>query len=146
MEQELFVVELLLNASHHGVRNGAVVAHARSEEHTSELQSQSNVVCRLLLEKKNRHIDKARARKNDGDIVCAATLRQARIAIHAVPLANNTKLSHPKDCVRPAANVIAAKSRIAKTTTPSTEKRLRIRGKTVAPASAPNPNDPSNNP
>src|SRR2546427_10916507 len=26
---------------------------ARSEEHTSELQSQSNVVCRLLLEKKN---------------------------------------------------------------------------------------------
>src|SRR2546430_13492285 len=26
----------------------------RSEEHTSELQSQSNIVCRLLLEKKNR--------------------------------------------------------------------------------------------
>src|SRR2546430_12294183 len=30
----------------------------RSEEHTSELQSQSNLVCRLLLEKKNlRSID-----------------------------------------------------------------------------------------
>src|SRR2546430_9134110 len=28
-------------------------AEARSEEHTSELQSQSNLVCRLLLEKKN---------------------------------------------------------------------------------------------
>src|SRR2546430_11013661 len=28
---------------------------ARSEEHTSELQSQSNLVCRLLLEKKNNH-------------------------------------------------------------------------------------------
>src|SRR2546430_7813982 len=27
-------------------------ASARSEEHTSELQSQSNLVCRLLLEKK----------------------------------------------------------------------------------------------
>src|SRR2546430_12069156 len=27
----------------------------RSEEHTSELQSQSNLVCRLLLEKKNPH-------------------------------------------------------------------------------------------
>src|SRR2546430_10780533 len=27
-------------------------SHARSEEHTSELQSQSNLVCRLLLEKK----------------------------------------------------------------------------------------------
>src|SRR5256886_13661219 len=30
----------------------AVAALARSEEHTSELQSQSNLVCRLLLEKK----------------------------------------------------------------------------------------------
>src|SRR5688572_31752392 len=30
---------------------GDVVEH-RSEEHTSELQSQSNLVCRLLLEKK----------------------------------------------------------------------------------------------
>src|SRR5688572_32504029 len=29
---------------------------ARSEEHTSELQSQSNLVCRLLLEKKNYNI------------------------------------------------------------------------------------------
>src|SRR2546430_11910988 len=28
---------------------------ARSEEHTSELQSQSNIVCRLLLEKKKKH-------------------------------------------------------------------------------------------
>src|SRR2546430_8915712 len=27
-------------------------SHCRSEEHTSELQSQSNLVCRLLLEKK----------------------------------------------------------------------------------------------
>src|SRR5688572_31268590 len=40
---------------------------ARSEEHTSELQSQSNLVCRLLLEKKkslpgsNRHTDSAAA-------------------------------------------------------------------------------------
>src|SRR5688572_30993783 len=30
----------------------AVEAFVRSEEHTSELQSQSNLVCRLLLEKK----------------------------------------------------------------------------------------------
>src|SRR5688572_32433347 len=29
-------------------------AEFRSEEHTSELQSQSNLVCRLLLEKKNK--------------------------------------------------------------------------------------------
>src|SRR5256886_10430237 len=30
----------------------AALARVRSEEHTSELQSQSNLVCRLLLEKK----------------------------------------------------------------------------------------------
>src|SRR2546430_8773199 len=29
-------------------------AGSRSEEHTSELQSQSNIVCRLLLEKKKK--------------------------------------------------------------------------------------------
>src|SRR5438270_7816187 len=35
---------------------GAAAARARgrSEEHTSELQSQSNLVCRLLLEKKKK--------------------------------------------------------------------------------------------
>src|SRR3712207_8814039 len=29
---------------------------ARSEEHTSELQSRQYLVCRLLLEKKNKHV------------------------------------------------------------------------------------------
>src|SRR2546427_5587120 len=33
-------------------------ALARSEEHTSELQSQSNLVCRLLLEKKKKTLAK----------------------------------------------------------------------------------------
>src|SRR5205085_73167 len=33
-------------------RNTAIMPNERSEEHTSELQSQSNLVCRLLLEKK----------------------------------------------------------------------------------------------
>src|SRR6266853_668958 len=32
----------------------SVRASSRSEEHTSELQSQSNLVCRLLLEKKKK--------------------------------------------------------------------------------------------
>src|SRR2546427_2280121 len=31
-----------------------ITAPGRSEEHTSELQSQSNLVCRLLLEKKKK--------------------------------------------------------------------------------------------
>src|SRR2546430_8798345 len=34
------------------IMDAALRVHARSEEHTSELQSQSNLVCRLLLEKK----------------------------------------------------------------------------------------------
>src|SRR2546430_13364007 len=48
-------------ALHHLRHQGQPVRHLhlrlgfglRSEEHTSELQSQSNLVCRLLLEKKN---------------------------------------------------------------------------------------------
>src|SRR2546427_6146347 len=40
-------------------RDGAAI-RLRSEEHTSELQSQSNLVCRLLLEKKK----KKRKKKN----------------------------------------------------------------------------------
>src|SRR5688572_33137897 len=34
--------------------DAAAVERLRSEEHTSELQSQSNLVCRLLLEKKKK--------------------------------------------------------------------------------------------
>src|SRR2546427_7913973 len=37
----------------------------RSEEHTSELQSQSNLVCRLLLEKKKKNKITNRTREND---------------------------------------------------------------------------------
>src|SRR5260221_10258816 len=38
-----------------GETGGATVAASRSEEHTSELQSHSDLVCRLLLEKKKKH-------------------------------------------------------------------------------------------
>src|SRR6478672_12563421 len=37
-----------------GARLGGVEQPARSEEHTSELQSRSDLVCRLLLEKKKK--------------------------------------------------------------------------------------------
>src|SRR5256886_12625361 len=40
----------------HDVQN--VHATNRSEEHTSELQSQSNLVCRLLLEKKKKTVER----------------------------------------------------------------------------------------
>src|SRR2546430_12518621 len=40
------------NLIHGAMRGAAAKRSGRSEEHTSELQSQSNLVCRLLLEKK----------------------------------------------------------------------------------------------
>src|SRR5688572_32015253 len=44
-------------ASKHTARcDGDDLTPRRSEEHTSELQSQSNLVCRLLLEKKKKKI------------------------------------------------------------------------------------------
>src|SRR3989454_7077274 len=35
---------------------------ARSEEHTSELQSPCNLVCRLLLEKKKKYVESTRSK------------------------------------------------------------------------------------
>src|SRR5205085_6439011 len=63
---ETIVVSLNMSGKEQSVSLGARAAglegdalllprHVRSEEHTSELQSQSNLVCRLLLEKK-KHI------------------------------------------------------------------------------------------
>src|SRR2546427_7900711 len=42
---------------------------ARSEEHTSELQSQSNLVCRLLLEKKKKKQDKQSIKAVDHEVI-----------------------------------------------------------------------------
>src|SRR2546430_9140459 len=42
------------HARPHGRCRSAHWEQTRSEEHTSELQSQSNIVCRLLLEKKKK--------------------------------------------------------------------------------------------
>src|SRR5690606_39829065 len=41
---------------------------ARSEEHTSELQSRENLVCRLLLEKKNKTTERTRNTSKNNDI------------------------------------------------------------------------------
>src|SRR5688572_31023952 len=49
-ELERLVDHLSLPVAHSLMGKGAL--DDRSEEHTSELQSQSNLVCRLLLEKK----------------------------------------------------------------------------------------------
>src|SRR5690606_41476475 len=44
-----------------GGRAQSVRNHERSEEHTSELQSRENLVCRLLLEKKKKKPHRGRA-------------------------------------------------------------------------------------
>src|SRR2546427_7866713 len=66
-------------------RQGAERAE-RSEEHTSELQSQSNLVCRLLLEKK---------KKNNGQSIVITTQKAmgASIAIPAYVYLRNTRSS-----------------------------------------------------
>src|SRR2546430_9868971 len=52
LEAEIVAMEPPILCSNREV--GRPSARSRSEEHTSELQSQSNLVCRLLLEKKKR--------------------------------------------------------------------------------------------
>src|SRR5688572_32525704 len=54
--------------------------HPRSEEHTSELQSQSNLVCRLLLEKKKK-----------------TKKKQQRNQANKKTITKNTE-SHQRDC------------------------------------------------
>src|SRR5256885_8648114 len=44
----------------------ARILQHRSEEHTSELQSPCNLVCRLLLEKKKRNREHSRCSKQSG--------------------------------------------------------------------------------
>src|SRR5690606_41246024 len=50
----LGVVDDVVDLAVAGVAHLGDVRADRSEEHTSELQSRENLVCRLLLEKKNR--------------------------------------------------------------------------------------------
>src|SRR2546421_7602550 len=49
--------------------NGAGHGKKRSEEHTSELQSRSDLVCRLLLEKKKNNISNRLVSKYIGVVV-----------------------------------------------------------------------------
>src|SRR5438874_7759115 len=47
---------------------GAAIAWVRSEEHTSELQSRRDLVCRLLLEKKKIITEKTGIRSSDTSV------------------------------------------------------------------------------
>src|SRR2546430_7583562 len=55
--QRRYPVDELVRRAKDLLRSRPSLAGVRSEEHTSELQSQSNLVCRLLLEKKKKKPD-----------------------------------------------------------------------------------------
>src|SRR5688500_16173591 len=87
---------------------GVAAKYARSEEHTSELQSPCNLVCRLLLEKKNHraaHGDHARQHHRPADLGGAAhqprpgqrsaSRRARRAHLHSVPTRRSSDLRRP---------------------------------------------------
>src|SRR5256885_8524292 len=54
-EEALFREKESAQITLQSIGDGVITTDARSEEHTSELQSPCNLVCRLLLEKKKTH-------------------------------------------------------------------------------------------
>src|SRR2546430_9941202 len=81
------------------IDTGAYATTGRSEEHTSELQSQSNLVCRLLLEKKKTVCNNlSRVDSNHrfspntfttstsyGSIAATRTVSSSTLSFHAFP-------------------------------------------------------------
>src|SRR5688572_32098517 len=66
-----------------------VVEQSRSEEHTSELQSQSNLVCRLLLEKKKK--------------IPPRSMSKTKISLTNIPRLNDLNRPTLESLTRPAA-------------------------------------------
>src|SRR5574343_1206283 len=67
----LFPYTTLFRSGHVGVEGGVETGHlrqlgesSRSEEHTSELQSHHDLVCRLLLEKKKKKPQEIKEKKH----------------------------------------------------------------------------------
>src|SRR5438270_2108700 len=77
------------NPSRRPSRHGKVDARHqlshRSEEHTSELQSQSNLVCRLLLEKKKpKHAVRSTRRHELYEVLIAFDMTRQRLVLGAM--------------------------------------------------------------
>src|SRR2546428_6487155 len=70
------------------------VVRVRSEEHTSELQSRSDLVCRLLLEKKKKNIIKIR-HVYSSNLTCTEKLH-SYVHLTSGPYATNA--SHYSSC------------------------------------------------
>src|SRR5690242_21084474 len=68
----------------------------RSEEHTSELQSHVNLVCRLLLEKKKKHKHRYRKRRKTKNIRTINQWHKNTHSVHRI-MYNLMRLSQSKD-------------------------------------------------
>src|SRR2546421_6589258 len=80
-----------------------VCSSDRSEEHTSELQSRSDLVCRLLLEKKKKRVDYRNAPDDNG--VVTASLSVQRCATQ--PTSDEGRLSHRANLITTMLEFIA---------------------------------------
>src|SRR2546430_5374972 len=77
---------------------------ARSEEHTSELQSQSNLVCRLLLEKKKSPLPVPSVLVVGPVEQCLPVQRDPAVSVNGILLLirhPTVRLSHPSGHARP---------------------------------------------
>src|SRR2546427_1273506 len=73
----------------------------RSEEHTSELQSQSNLVCRLLLEKKTLRSEAHTSELQSQSIPTSRLLLYTHT--HSLAYSTPTTTSKPRQSVEPTA-------------------------------------------
>src|SRR2546430_10065002 len=73
-----------------GWRGSPRLGGSRSEEHTSELQSQSNLVCRLLLEKKKNSLN---VHRSDGLVLFNAHNISALHILYCYTLAARMRMT-----------------------------------------------------
>src|SRR2546426_56945 len=69
-------------------------AHGRSEEHTSELQSPCNLVCRLLLEKKKKDYQHLRRQRRELEMITQTLCRRTAACPIVSSRAATPLLSH----------------------------------------------------
>src|SRR5690606_40904348 len=103
---------MFLNETFSKVYGDNTTKRERSEEHTSELQSRENLVCRLLLEKKNHILDRQ---------------------LHPHILRRQLRQCLPRRCDRPGARADACskRSRAGTCTTMRTRRRTPTRRRRV---------------
>src|SRR2546430_6943528 len=79
--------------------DGADPVHVRSEEHTSELQSQSNLVCRLLLEKKKKSTNITDSSTQKSNLPIYARYSKTHILISPHSTTHTYYTTQPHRCV-----------------------------------------------